>query len=113
MVVNLGIGLDPNVGNENGDEQTNGIGAADGDGDVEMSGGGGGGDATNVAGEAAPVDGEDAGAEEVDDNEYGARALIDTVIEDREERLSDEDIGEILKIVRDVFGENKSSKEAG
>ncbi|KMW67404.1 hypothetical protein BDDG_12104 [Blastomyces dermatitidis ATCC 18188] len=36
--------------------------------------------------------------------DYGALALLDTVIEDREERLSTEDVGEILRIVRETLG---------
>jgi hypothetical protein len=87
MIVNLGIGLDAQQ--EPGKEH----------GDVTMA---------DDEAESRREEGED-NREEAD---YGARALLDTVIEDREERLSPEDVGEILRIVRDTLG-RKDLSDAG
>ncbi|EEH15808.1 hypothetical protein PABG_05895 [Paracoccidioides brasiliensis Pb03] len=94
MIVNLGIGLDSVAGGEEGGED----------------GGGGGGEG---AGESMEVDGAEGGevegGEEGIDEEadYGALALLDTVIEDREERLSTEDVREILRVVRETLGKGR------
>ncbi|EGD83897.1 hypothetical protein H112_07579 [Trichophyton rubrum D6] len=43
--------------------------------------------------------------------DYGALALLDTIIEDREERLADEDVAEILRIVRETLVKKEPVKE--
>lgn len=86
MILNLGVGLKSEPVNE------------DGEGDVQMGEGEGG--AVEQDGQQ-DVEGE---MEEGGDEDYGALALLDTVIEDREERLSDDDIIEILKIIRGALG---------
>lgn len=43
--------------------------------------------------------------------DYGALALLDTIIEDREERLADEDVAEILRIVRETLVKKEPAKE--
>lgn len=45
--------------------------------------------------------GEGEGEEEDD---YEARAVFESVVEDREERLSDEDVGRVLRIMAEVLG---------
>lgn len=78
MIVNLGVGLDG--AGASSDQQALG-------GDVEM------GDADGAA-----------EGEGLADEDYGALALLDTVIEEREERLSSEDVVQILKIIRGALG---------
>lgn len=51
----------------------------------------------------AGMEGEGEG-EEGEEGDYGALALIDTVIEEREQRLSDENVLEILAIIRETLG---------
>ncbi|KAM5439608.1 hypothetical protein MferCBS31731_004364 [Microsporum ferrugineum] len=53
------------------------------------------------------AEGEDGGA----GVDYGALALLDTIIEDREERLADEDVAEILRIVRETLGKKEPARE--
>ncbi|KAI5303359.1 hypothetical protein KEM56_007633 [Ascosphaera pollenicola] len=88
MILNLGVGLKSDAVNE------------DGEGDVHM------GDGEQDGQQNADEEMEDGG-----DEDYGALALLDTVIEDREERLSDEDIIEILKIIRGALGPVKNEGE--
>lgn len=38
------------------------------------------------------------------EEDYGALALLDTVIEEREERLSEDDVAQILAIIRETLG---------
>ncbi|KAL1978440.1 hypothetical protein VTN31DRAFT_1299 [Thermomyces dupontii] len=42
--------------------------------------------------------------EEGEEDDYEARAVFESVVEDREERLSDEDVGRVLRIMADVLG---------
>ncbi|KAJ9261450.1 hypothetical protein DTO212C5_8318 [Paecilomyces variotii] len=86
-IVNLGVGLDG--GATSGDQEAQ---AEDG-ADVAMA-----------DGDAA---GEEAGEEGLADEDYGALALLDTVIEEREERLSNEDVAQILKIIRETLGSGR------
>ncbi|KAI5299410.1 hypothetical protein KEM56_003258, partial [Ascosphaera pollenicola] len=81
MILNLGAGLKSDSVNEDGEQDEQQ------NVDEEMEDGGDG------------------------DEDYGALALLDTVIEDREERLSDEDIIEILKIIRGALGPVKNEGE--
>jgi len=79
MIINLGIGLDAQqqAGEEGGVVTMKDDGAGDQREELE---------------------------EDREEAEYGARALLDTVIEDREERLSSADVGNILRIVRETLG---------
>jgi hypothetical protein len=98
MLINLGVGL-PASGPaaEGGEGEEEGDMAEAGEGmDVD------GGAAENGAGEGG-VDGEE-GGEEGEAGDYGALALVDTVIEEREQRLSDEDVTAILSIIRETLG---------
>ncbi|KAL2364393.1 hypothetical protein RJZ56_002651 [Blastomyces dermatitidis] len=118
MIVNLGIGLDASAGE---------VGDAEGEGEEEgEEGAAAGASATEGARTAdemdvdGEVDGEQRGEGEgeghgaIDEEaDYGALALLDTVIEDREERLSTEDVGEILRIVRETLGGKGRGKGKG
>ncbi|KAK2809312.1 hypothetical protein FQN50_003954 [Emmonsiellopsis sp. PD_5] len=96
MIINLGVGLDsPNTTSEPGEEEGVNGNNVNGNGeDVEMGDGGDG-------------DGEEGAAGIDEEADYGALALLDTVIEDREERLSEEDVGGILRVVRGALGRGK------
>ncbi|KAI5293700.1 hypothetical protein KEM52_005303 [Ascosphaera acerosa] len=80
MILNLGVGLRSEAPTATQEGQ---------DGDVAM------GQDQDTAQEQ-PAD------EEADD--YGALALLDTIIENREERLSDDDIAQILAVIRNALG---------
>lgn len=85
--MNLGVGLDG--------------AAASGDQEAQAEDGA---DVAMADGDAA---GEEAGEEGLADEDYGALALLDTVIEEREERLSNEDVAQILKIIRETLGSGR------
>ena len=90
MIVNLGIGLASHGGvHDEQDQDGNAVaGNAHGEGtneDVDMN-----------------VDG--------DGDNYGALALMDTVIEEREERLSNEDVMAILGIVKEELESGKKPR---
>ncbi|KAL2008126.1 hypothetical protein VTN00DRAFT_8108 [Thermoascus crustaceus] len=97
MIVNLGVGLDGGAAPDGaeGHEQAQERGE-----DVEMTNGETGGEAD---GTAAGEGGE--GEAGIADEDYGALALLDTVIEEREERLSNEDVAQILAIIRETLGQ--------
>lgn len=119
MIVNLGVGVGGSAGEEGeGDVEGEGEGEGeeqmhDGEG-VEnggMNGDGADADGMEVDGEgegaaaAAAVEGEEGeGDGELAEEDYGALALLDTVIEEREERLSNEDVTSILRIIRELLG---------
>ncbi|KAL2002832.1 hypothetical protein VTN02DRAFT_5787 [Thermoascus thermophilus] len=94
MIVNLGVGLGGGAAPDGADK------------DVEMTNG-----ETGEHGEAdgtAAGEGEGEGGEGeagIADEDYGALALLDTVIEEREERLSNEDVAQILAIIRETLGQ--------
>jgi hypothetical protein len=120
MMMNLGIGLDSAQGDQpataDGEEeqlegvsagQQNGIEAggaaaedAQGDEDAVMQ----------EYGEEAEVDGNGGEAEGeggeggISEDDYGAMAILNTVIEDRAERLTDEEVVEVLNILRETMG---------
>jgi hypothetical protein len=79
MIVNLGIGLDAQQ--QAGEE----------------------GRIVTVKDDGVGDQGEELGKNR-EEAEYGARALLDTVIEDREEGLSSVEVGDILRIVRETLG---------
>ena len=80
MIVNLGVGLKPSSPVNGPNEK---VVDKDEDGNNNME------------------DGDDA------EDDYGALALLDTVVEEREERLSNDDVGEILSIIRDCLQEKE------
>lgn len=56
-------------------------------------------------GEVAEGEGEGEGeGGEIAEEDYGALALLDTVIEEREERLSNEDVAQVLGIIGETLG---------
>ncbi|RAH49227.1 uncharacterized protein BO95DRAFT_439499 [Aspergillus brunneoviolaceus CBS 621.78] len=115
MIVNLGIGLMPAAAAEEGEEEgeteeyeeevVEEEGGAEEEGEqpeeMEVDGG-----ATNGEQDAAGAGGEngEAGSGELAEEDYGAMALLDTVIEEREERLSEADVAGILTIIRETLG---------
>lgn len=114
MIVNLGVGISTAAGvagaaAEGGVEDGfEGVGAERMDvdeGDLEPENG----DGVEQEGAEGQVDGKadgegGEGEGEGDAGDYGALALIDTIIEEREQRLSDENVLEILAIVRETLG---------
>lgn len=87
-IINLGIGLSAGESEEQTVDE-NGYGVMEVD-------------------QAAAVNGEGEEGEEGEGGEadYGALALFDAVIEEREERISDEDLVAILGIIRETLREN-------
>jgi len=88
MILNLGLGLSNNPGAEaeGGEEGINGDGA------MEV-------DEQNGEGEGAGQDGEPEQSQE----DYTAEVLLDAVVEERELRLSDDDMRAIFAIIRDTL----------
>ncbi|KAL4897332.1 hypothetical protein BDV59DRAFT_198725 [Aspergillus ambiguus] len=123
MIINLGVGVSSGAAAagaesqadeeyEGEGEQGGGEGAAqaqvNGDGmdvDVDVNGGADG------AGEGQQEGAADE-AGELPEEDYGALALLDTVIEEREERLSNEDVAAILAIIRETLGGQVPTEEA-
>ncbi|KAJ5174568.1 uncharacterized protein N7482_000445 [Penicillium canariense] len=93
-ILNLGIGL-------SGGESDGPAGEVGGDGEMEVD------EAPAVNGEGE-ADGEGEGGED-DGADYGVLALFDSVIEEREDRMSDEDLVAILGIIRETLSENYGS----
>ncbi|KAA8646445.1 uncharacterized protein ATNIH1004_007875 [Aspergillus tanneri] len=117
MIINLGVGLHgSSMGEDGGEEggeqleEAEGVGEQDGEmpnGVDEMQ--------VDAQGEEEGVGAEEA-AGELSEDDYGALALLDTVIEEREERLSNEDVGMVLTIIRETLGpkgENRPVDGAG
>lgn len=82
MILNLGLGL---TGTADGE------GHANGDGEMEV-------DEGHMNGE----EGEEGEGEE----DYSALALFDTVVEEREDRIADEDVPVILSIIKETLAES-------
>ncbi|KAL6239977.1 hypothetical protein BDW75DRAFT_235811 [Aspergillus navahoensis] len=118
MIVNLGVGIPAAAGAavEGGGGGGGGVeigeegGAAErmdvDDGDSAAENGGEVMEGVNgqVDSVADGDSGEDGAEGEGDAGDYGALALIDTIIEEREQRLSDENVLEILAIIRETLG---------
>ncbi|KAJ5692926.1 hypothetical protein N7462_002349 [Penicillium macrosclerotiorum] len=96
-ILNLGIGLSAGGESEEraDEEMTNGHGDMEVDGEVPA-----------VNGDAEAGEAEPEGEEGMD---YGAMALFDSVIEEREYRISDEQLVEILAIIRETLVEDYGS----
>ncbi|RHZ63026.1 hypothetical protein CDV55_107427, partial [Aspergillus turcosus] len=103
MIVNLGVGLDASSGAARSEEEGEG-GEHDG---MEVDGEGG-----NEDGEEAGREGE-SGSGGLSEEDYGALALLDTVIEEREERLSEDDVAQILAIIRETLGSRGRTGSVG
>ncbi|GMG43569.1 unnamed protein product [Aspergillus oryzae var. brunneus] len=108
MIVNLGVGMQdaPAGAGEDGQEEE-GEGEA-GEGEGEVVNGNGDGMDVDVNGEGGAE-----GEGELGEEDYGALALLDTVIEEREERFSDEDVVAILGIIRGTLGRGQAMNGAG
>jgi hypothetical protein len=90
-IINLGIGLSAG-------ESEDQVGEANGQGVMDLD-------------EVPAVNGEGEGGEEGEEREegeadYGALALFDAVIEEREYRISNEDLVAILGIIRETLTEH-------
>ena len=119
MIVNLGIGLQPppaaaeegqeGEGEQNPDEQITEEGGAEAEGEAEVNGTeeqmdvDGSHEVNGIEGAEGTAEGAE-GEGELAEEDYGALALLDTVIEEREERLSNEDVAQILKVIRETLG---------
>ena len=118
MIVNLGVGLQPppaaaeegQEGEQNPDEQSTEEGGAEGEGETQVNGTeeqmdvDGSHEVNGVEGaEGAAAEGGE-GEGQLAEEDYGALALLDTVIEEREERLSNEDVAQVLKVIRETLG---------
>lgn len=121
MIVNLGVGVQPppaaaeeeeqgGEGEQNPDEQITEEGGAEGEAEAEANGTGeqmdvdGSHEVNGVEGaEGAAAEGGE-GEGQLAEEDYGALALLDTVIEEREERLSNEDVAQVLKVIRETLG---------
>lgn len=113
-MVNLGIGLvsvgQPQDVEDAGEGEEGGV-DVDGTGDDTVMQ-----DAEAEANGAAEVEVEtegqaEDGEGEAGEEDYGAMAILNTVIEDRIERLTDEDIVDILVILKESLGGKKSGVE--
>lgn len=82
-----------------------GLGVPSGDSGATAENGVANGDGMDVDEAQANGDGEEHEEEEGEDD-GGAMALFDTVIEEREGRISDEDVVTILGIIRETLNEN-------
>jgi hypothetical protein len=91
MVLNLGLGVPS--GQSDAAQEENGMTNGD--------------DAMEIDGEQANGNGEE--HQEGGEDDGGAMALFDTVIEEREGRMTDEDVATILGIVRETLHENYAS----
>ncbi|KAI2997088.1 hypothetical protein CAN33_006115 [Aspergillus niger] len=103
MIVNLGVGLHaPATEGEEGEEMGEG-----GEEDENAEHHGNGGEETNGMMEVDGAEEGQGGDGEIPEEDYGALALLDTVIEEREERLSNEDVTNVLAIIRETLGSRK------
>ncbi|KAL2861134.1 uncharacterized protein BJX67DRAFT_367113 [Aspergillus lucknowensis] len=106
MIANLGIGLPAAAGAGSTGESGGGVQEdermevdLDHNGEVAV------GDEGEEADQGVDGDGVEGEEGEGAAGDYGALALIDTVIEEREQRLSDENVSEILAIIRETLGD--------
>ncbi|KAL4809974.1 hypothetical protein BDV18DRAFT_51305 [Aspergillus unguis] len=111
MIVNLGVGVPaaPVAAEGEGEgEGEEGVNGAPGEGDqmeVDNEAPAGEGEVEQNGEAEGQAEGEGEGGEEEGEvGDYGALALIDTVIEEREQRLSDDNVLEILAIIRETLG---------
>jgi hypothetical protein len=86
MILNLGLGL---TGTADAEDRAEGYANGDGEMDVDE-------------GHTNGVEGEEGEGEE----DYSAMALFDTVVEEREDRIADEDVPVILSIIKETLTES-------
>ncbi|KAI9934319.1 hypothetical protein ASPWEDRAFT_170055 [Aspergillus wentii DTO 134E9] len=98
MIVNLGVGLNPPA-EANGEEGMDVDGGEEGTGEEAAQA------------EAGGEEGGEVGEGELSEEDYGALALLDTVIEEREERLGNEDVAQVLAIIRETLGSKGAAGE--
>lgn len=96
MILNLGVGLD--VGRDT-DNQVEGETNGDGEMDVDQQ-------EPMPNGEAGEENGE---GEEGGDDDTGALALINTIVEELDSRIPEEEIPGILAVLREVLSESYES----
>lgn len=113
MIVNLGVGLHaPATEGEDGEEAGEG-GEEQEEYDENAEQQVNGGEDTNGMMEVDGAEEAQGGGEgEIPEEDYGALALLDTVIEEREERLSNEDVNNVLAIIRETLGSGMKGSEA-
>lgn len=99
MIVNLGVGLR----DSSSEGETEGMDVDGGEEGQENVPNGTVGEGEEVGGEEAEAEAGGEGEGELSDEDYGALALLDTVVEEREERLSNEDVGKVLGIIRECL----------
>lgn len=102
VILNLGVGFLQAAGGEEGEGEDSG--EQGGEGEEQMEVDQGQGEVNGVEGE----EGQEEGEGELPAEDYGALALLDTVIEEREERLSNEDVAQVLAVIREALGPGSS-----
>ena len=100
MILNLGVGLSAgSAENPDGEEMANG------DGEMEVDQ-----DAAVVNGEGGEGEGEENGeGEEEGDDDTGALALFNTIVEELDSRIAEDQIPGILAIIREVLSQDYGS----
>ena len=101
MIINLGVGLTSataNASNGTGEAMANG----DGEMEVEES-------HPHTNGVNGNSYGNNDGAAPDEEADWGALALFESVVEEREDRIREEDIPVILGIIRETLDENYGS----
>lgn len=102
MILNLGVGLSAGSA-ENPDEQE----MANGDGEMEVDQ-----EAAAVNGENGEVEGggeENGEGEEEGEDDTGALALFNTIVEELDSRIAEDQIPGILAIIREVLSQDYGS----
>lgn len=100
VILNLGVGFLQASAEGEGEDG----GEQGGEGEEQMEVDQGQGEVNGVVGE----EGQEEGEGELPAEDYGALALLDTVIEEREERLSNEDVAQVLAVIREALGPGNS-----
>lgn len=128
MIVNLGVGVQRALGAEEQDqdqeqgqgqdqgmegaegqeheqgESVNGTAQEEGHMDVDVDNNHEVNGSVVEEGQGEGEGGDEGEGGEIAEEDYGALALLDTVIEEREERLSNEDVAQVLGIIRETLG---------
>ncbi|GFF41338.1 hypothetical protein IFM61606_04345 [Aspergillus udagawae] len=103
MIVNLGVGVDTSSGEPRAGEEEGEGGEQD---QMEV-------DEVEEGNEGVEEAGGESGGGGLSEEDYGALALLDTVIEEREERLSEDDVAQILTIIRETLGSKRNTGSVG
>ncbi|GAQ36773.1 hypothetical protein AKAW_02714 [Aspergillus niger] len=111
MIVNLGVGLHaPATEGEDGEEAGEGGEEEEYDDENAEQQVNGGEDMNGMMEVDGAEEGQ-GGEGEIPEEDYGALALLDTVIEEREERLSNDDVNNVLAIIRETLGSGMKGSE--